>query len=202
MPKKIFVVFAPAARGNFLECFLDNTLTEESFLFESGIYHCHTWQLKVKGNDFVVYQSKDKINKQWPYNETTNIFIDLDYKKLDTWLNLFYEKKYKKNLLEENTFDKLFATTYDELQYCRLINRDHFDYIVPFSKLYDWDFMENLYLNINGYNPTCKEVFLKTNKINNITKIHFKVIVEMAQNYDPEKILTYKLFDEYREKVV
>ena len=84
MPKKIFVVFAPAARGNFLECFLDNTLTEESFLFESGIYHCHTWQLKVKGNDFIVYQSKDKINKQWPYNETTNIFIDLDYKKLDT----------------------------------------------------------------------------------------------------------------------
>ena len=201
MSKKNFVVFSPGARGNFLECFLNNKLTE-SFEYVSGDYHCHTWQLKIKGNNFIVYETKDKINKQWPYNETTNIFIDLDKQKLDTWLNLFYEKKYKKNLLEENTFDKLFASTYNELKHCRLINRDHFDYIVPFSKLYDWDYMENLFFNINGHNPTCKEVFLKTNEINNLTKINFKVIVEMAQNYDPEKILTYKLFDEYREKVV
>ena len=48
--------------------------------------------------------------------------------------------------------------------------------------MYDWDYMENLFFHINGYNPTCKEVFLKTNKINNISSKASAISLHSSKN--------------------
>jgi hypothetical protein len=214
--KEILLVFSPGARGNFLNSFLTDFITESAFEFSNATY-IHTWQLKVEDNRFVQYAHKNFtehhisddcfIVNTYVTDQYIKIFIDLDILKLDRWLYLFYKKNIVvqdssfSNLLEEHTFDKLYRAIHYELDLCKNIDHNIFDYVVPFSKLYDWDYLNNLKFNISGTHSNKKEIVDKTNYLNDVDDIHFKTIVDLAINIDPDEILPYKLYDRYLEIV-
>jgi hypothetical protein len=147
------------------------------------------------------------IQERFNQTQYLSIFIDLDRKKLDRWLYLFYKKNIVvqdssfSNLLEEHTFDKLYRAIHYELTLCKNIDHNIFDYVVPFSKLYDWDYLNDLKFKISGTHSNKKEIVDKTNYLNDVDDIHFKTIVDMATSIDPDEILPYKLYDRYLEIV-
>ena len=190
--KDLFLVFPPGARGNFLNAFLTDSISEPAFEFSNATY-IHTCHLKVEDNTFK--------------NQHTKIFIDLDRPKLDRWIYLYYKKNIVvqdssfSNLLEEHTFDKLYRSIICELDLCKNVHHNMFDYVVPFSKLYDWDYLNNLKFNISGTHSNKKEIVDKINHLNDVNDIHFKTIVDLAINIDSDEILPYKLYDRYLEIV-
>jgi len=193
--KDILLVFSPGGRGNFLNSFLTDSISESAFEFGNATY-IHTCHLLVEGNIFK--NLKDQYTK---------IFIDLDRPKLDRWLYLYYKKNIVvqdssfSNLLEEHTFDKLYRSVICELTLCKNVDHNVFDYVVPFSKLYDWDYLNNLKFNISRTHSNKKEIVDETNHLNDVDDIHFKTIVDLAINIDPDEILPYKLYDRYLEIV-
>jgi len=214
--KEILLVFSPGARGNFLNSFLTDSITESAFEFYRATY-IHTCQLKVEDNRFVKYAHKNFtehhisddcfIVDTYDTDQYTKIFIDLDRLKLDRWLYLFYKKNIVvqdssfSNLLEEHTFDKLYRSIHCELNLCKNIDHSIFDYVVPFSKLYDWDYLNDLKFKISGTYSNKKEMVDKTNYLNDVDDIHFKTIVDLAITIDPDEILPYSLYDRYLEIV-
>jgi len=214
--KELLLVFSPGARGNFLNAFLTDSISESAFEFNNATY-MHTWQLKVEDNMFVGYAHKNFtehyisddcfITDTYVTDQYTKIFIDLDRLKLDRWLYLFYKKNILvqdssfSNLLEEHTFDKLYSAMHYELNLCKNIDHNIFDYVVPFSELYNWDYLNDLKFKISGTHSNKKEIVDKTNYLNDVDDIHFKTIVDMATSIDPDEILPYKLYDRYLEIV-
>lgn len=190
--KKLFYVYPPGARGNFLNAFLTDSIDEPAFEF-APTWSIHTCQL----------QELDIASKK----QCTKIFINLDRPKLDRWLYAFYKKNIfledssYGNILEEHSFDKLYRSVICELDLCKNVDHDMFDYVVPFSKLYDWDYMNNLKFKISGTYSNKKDIVDKSNHLNDVDNIHFKTIVDLAVNIDPNEIISYKLYDRYLEIV-
>ena len=137
----------------------------------------------------------------------TKIFIDLDRPKLDRWLYLFFKKVLVpqdssfNNLLQEQVFEKLYWSLHYELDLCKGMDKSLFDYVVPFSKLYDWDYLNDLKFKISGKYSNKKEIVDKTNQLSDGDDMHIKTIFDMASHVDPYLNFSKNCFGRYLEIV-
>ena len=157
--------------------------------------------MTIENNNFI-YR-----NRAYDMDRYTKIFIDLDRPKLDRWLYLFFKKVLVTqdssfdNLLQERVFEKLYWSLHYELDLCKGMDKSLFDYVVPFSKLYDWDYLNDLKFKISGKYSNKKEIVDKTNQLSDVDDMHIKTIVDIASHEDPYINFSKNCFGRYLEIV-
>ena len=188
-----------------MHSFLTDIISDSSFEFETAPYmkaYIHVSpHLSIENNNFI-YR-----NRAYDMDRYTKIFIDLDRPKLDRWLYLFFKKVLVTqdssfdNLLQERVFEKLYWSLHYELDLCKGMDKSLFDYVVPFSKLYDWDYLNDLKFKISGKYSNKKEIVDKTNQLSDVDDMHIKTIVDIASHEDPYINFSKNCFGRYLEIV-
>jgi len=195
---EILCVFPPGSRGTFLVNFLTDNIIKAEFEFgNQGFKKFHTRQI-IYNNE--IYRLSQKI--------PLKIFIYLYKDLLDVYLYCYYYKnilphypKYN-NLYSEKTFDKLFYMLKNEYEDCNKIKNDYFDYVIPFSKTFDIEYLAALYKDINKKDLKNISIIEESNALSFKTDKHlsivceiFKRILEIKMSWD--SIFYYSLFDLY-----
>ena len=189
----IAITFPPGARGSFLHAFLKNKIDSPEFEFIEDI----------------PAEYKHTINPKAISKFEHRIFVSLDLQMLDVWLYLFWQKNilvdYEgyEDVFKQETFDKLYISAKNLYNYCIENDLSCFNYVVPFSKIFDWKYLSNLYYTINHKLPTNKKIIVDTNKLSTKTNTACKVIKEIIRL---EKLLevdndifTMDMFELYKE---
>ena len=57
-----------------------------------------------------------------------------------------------------------------------IVSLNCFNYIVPFNKIFDWEYLRNLYFTIHGVYPINKKIIVQTNALSKKTKLPFEII--------------------------
>ena len=74
---------------------------------------------------------------------------------------------------------------------------------MPFSKIFDWKYLSNLYYTINHKLPTNKKIIVDTNKLSTKTNTACKVIKEIIRLENllevDNDIFTMDMFELYKE---
>ena len=167
----IAITFPPGARGSFLYAYLTNKIDTPEFEF------------KIK----IPMEYKHVINPVAISKFKYRIFVKVDLEMLSIWLYLYWQKNLVvmfpdyDDLLTANTFDKLYVSARYFYDYTNESDLSCFNYIVPFSKIFDWEYLRNLYFMIHGVYPNNKKIIVQTNTLNEKTKPPFQIIQEIIR---------------------
>lgn len=178
----IGITFPPGARGSFLYAFLTDAIDTPEFEF-------------VRTDISLEY--KHLINPDAISKFKYRIFVKVDLEMLSIWLYLFWKKNivfqhtgYDDNLTEK-TFDKLYKSGRNLYDYCNESDLSCFNYIVPFSKIFDWEYLRNLYFMIHGVYPNNKKIIVQTNTLSKKTNLPCEIIQEIIRLEDKLQLKNY-----------
>tara|TARA_Y200000002_G_scaffold284645_1_gene238640 strand:- start:50 stop:742 length:693 start_codon:yes stop_codon:yes gene_type:complete len=196
-PKDISITFDPGARGSFLYVFLQGKLQNYDYEF----------------NVFIPPEYKHTINPKAIAKFKYRIFVKLDLQMLDVWLFNFWQKIITQepysfpgeydDVYQEKTFNKLYKSARNAYNYSMESDLSCFNYIVPFSRTFDWKYLSNLYFSINNKLPTNKVIIEDTNKLSKETNTACKVVKEIIRLEDilqvNDYVFTKNMYELYLE---
>ena len=177
---QLSVMFNPGARGSFLYYFLTDQLHSKGFdigsMAEEENYADGTWKFHIAGHE------------QFPLPGDISILISISSNTnyLKNWLYLYWQKNILeefptlRDLTQQETFEKLYKSTHHELDVCANVDTKYFDYVVPYDCLYDLDYLNDLYSQINKRQNNNMQLVKEINDINNISSRECKIITDMV----------------------
>lgn len=185
----ILIHGAPGSRLGFLNAFLTDSLKPN--LYDVGLHDIGAQSYKM--HDYDEEKLKNFKGKKF--------YIQLSKELLFLHLFLFFDKNvvldqtYRQcHYTHKMIFDKCYYSARGWINDQRVINTNLYDYIIPFDKTYDIEYLINLYQQVNGRIPS--ELLLEsvnsTNLVNSpsIPKNHNARVAAAVFNFEHENNYT------------